>query len=61
MPTNTLNGRTFDVDDEGFLARRDEWSEDLANDLGLLIGLDLLAIDELASGAPGRLTAEKKR
>ncbi|WP_122260817.1 TusE/DsrC/DsvC family sulfur relay protein [Ornithinimicrobium cerasi] len=37
MPTNTLNGRTFQVDAEGFLTRRDEWSEDLA----ALLGLDL--------------------
>jgi tRNA 2-thiouridine synthesizing protein E len=41
MPTNTLNGRTFEVDAEGFLTRRDEWSEDLAADLSALIGIDL--------------------
>lgn len=41
MPTNTLNGRTFEVDDEGFLTRREEWSEDLAKDLASLIDIDL--------------------
>ena len=41
MPTNTLNGRTFEVDEEGFLTRRDEWSEDLAKDLASLIHIDL--------------------
>lgn len=41
MPTNTLNGRTFEVDDEGFLTRREEWSEDLAKDLAALIDIDL--------------------
>jgi TusE/DsrC/DsvC family sulfur relay protein len=41
MPTNTLNGRSFEVDTEGFLTRRDEWSEDLASDLALLIGVQL--------------------
>ncbi|MFV0259176.1 MAG: TusE/DsrC/DsvC family sulfur relay protein [Acidimicrobiales bacterium] len=41
MPTNTLNGRSFDVDDEGFFTNRDEWSEDLAADLAVLIGIEL--------------------
>ena len=41
MPTNTLNGRTFEVDPEGFLTRRDEWDEDLAQDLATLIGVEL--------------------
>lgn len=41
MPTNTLNGRTFEVDEEGFLTRREEWNEDLATDLAALIGIEL--------------------
>ncbi|WP_182354810.1 TusE/DsrC/DsvC family sulfur relay protein [Flaviflexus huanghaiensis] len=41
MPTNTLKARTFEVDQEGFLTRRDEWSEDLAADLAALIGIEL--------------------
>ena len=41
MPTNTLNERTFEVDAEGFLTRRDDWSEDLAADMAALIGIDL--------------------
>ncbi|MFV0461065.1 MAG: TusE/DsrC/DsvC family sulfur relay protein [Actinomycetales bacterium] len=41
MPTNTINGRSFDVDDEGFFTHRDQWSEDLATDLAGLIGIDL--------------------
>ena len=41
MPTNTLNSRTFEVDAEGFLTRRDEWDEELAADLAALVGLEL--------------------
>ena len=41
MPTNTLNDRTFEVDAEGFLTRREEWNEDLAADLAALIGIEL--------------------
>lgn len=41
MPTNTLNGRTFAVDDEGFFTQRDDWSEDLAEDLAALIGVTM--------------------
>lgn len=41
MPTNTLNDRTFEVDAEGFLTRRDDWSEDLAADMAALIRIDL--------------------
>ena len=33
MPTNTLNGRTFEVNHEGFLTNRDQWSPELAEDL----------------------------
>jgi TusE/DsrC/DsvC family sulfur relay protein len=41
MPTNTLNGRSFAVDEEGFLTDRDQWSEELAQDLAALIGLTM--------------------
>lgn len=41
MPTNTINGRSFEVDEEGFFVNRDEWSEELAKDLAPLIGIDL--------------------
>ncbi len=41
MPTNTLGGRSFEVNDEGFLTRRDDWSEELAVDLAALIDLEL--------------------
>ncbi|HLS43840.1 MAG TPA: TusE/DsrC/DsvC family sulfur relay protein [Ornithinicoccus sp.] len=41
MPTNVLNDRTFEVDTEGFLTRRDEWDESLAADLAALIGVEL--------------------
>ncbi|MBK7722142.1 MAG: TusE/DsrC/DsvC family sulfur relay protein [Austwickia sp.] len=43
MPTNTLNGRTFEVNHEGFLTNRDQWSPELAEDLAALIGI---AMDE---------------
>ena len=48
MPTNTLNGRTFEVDAEGFLTRREDWSEDLAADLAALLGIELTE-DHLAT------------
>ncbi|MDO5710148.1 MAG: TusE/DsrC/DsvC family sulfur relay protein [Micrococcales bacterium] len=41
MPTNTLNGRSFACDDEGFFTNRDEWSEELAGDLAPLIDVAL--------------------
>jgi tRNA 2-thiouridine synthesizing protein E len=41
MPANTLNGRSFEVDTEGFLTRREEWDEELAADLARLIGIEL--------------------
>lgn len=41
MPTNALNGRVFHVDEEGFLANREEWSEELAHDLAALIDITL--------------------
>jgi TusE/DsrC/DsvC family sulfur relay protein len=41
MPTNTLNGRSFDVDAEGFFTDASQWSEELAADMAELIGLEL--------------------
>ena len=41
MPTNMINGHSFEVDDEGFFTNRAEWSEELAHDLAPLIGVEL--------------------
>ncbi|QGF23351.1 TusE/DsrC/DsvC family sulfur relay protein [Raineyella fluvialis] len=41
MPTNTLNERTFHVNDEGFFTNRDEWSEELGADLAALIDIEM--------------------
>ena len=41
MPTNTLNGRSFDIDAEGFFTDASQWSEELAADMAALIGIEL--------------------
>jgi tRNA 2-thiouridine synthesizing protein E len=41
MPINTLNDRSFEVTDEGFLTRREEWDERLGADLAALIGIEM--------------------
>ena len=41
MPTNTLKGHTFEVNDEGFLTNRDQWSEELAAELAALVDVEL--------------------
>ena len=41
MPTNTLNGRSFEVDAEGFFTDSSQWSEELAADMAALIGNEL--------------------
>lgn len=41
MPTATLEGRTFQVDPEGYLTDRSEWDEDLARSLAARIGIEL--------------------
>lgn len=41
MPTNTLNDRTFQVNDEGFFTHRDEWSEEPATDMARLIDIEM--------------------
>ena len=41
MPTTTIAGRPIEVNEEGFLTRPDEWTEDLATELARLIGIEL--------------------
>lgn len=41
MPLNTLNGRSFQVNDEGFLTIRDEWDEELGRQLAELIHIEM--------------------
>ena len=41
MSTTTIAGHEVEVNEEGFLTRPDQWSEDLAPELAALIGLDL--------------------
>lgn len=45
MPTNVLDGREFEVNDEGFLTQRDQWDEDLAAELAELVGIDEMTED----------------
>lgn len=42
MPTNTIDDRSFEVDEEGFFVNRDEWDEELAATLAPLLGIDEL-------------------
>ncbi len=42
MPTNTIDGHSFEIDAEGFFTRREEWNEDLAEILADLVGIDHL-------------------
>ena len=41
MHTNTLNGYSFLVDDDGFMTDRSQWSEGLARDMAQLIDIEL--------------------
>ena len=41
MPINTLNGRSFEVNEEGFLTNREQWSEELAVDLAALVDIEM--------------------
>lgn len=52
--TQTINGRSYDVDAEGSFTDRSQWSEELAVDLAGLIGVEL---DE-ARWAPIRFMRE---
>ncbi len=48
MPINTIDGRSFEVDKEGFFVNRDEWDEELAATLAPLLGIDELTEAHLA-------------
>ncbi len=41
MTTTTIAGHQVEVNEEGFLTRPEEWTEDLAPELARLIGLQL--------------------
>lgn len=43
MPTNTIAGRSFAVNEEGFLTSREEWDEELGTILAELIGIEMSA------------------
>ena len=45
MPTTTIAGHEVEVNDEGFLTRPDQWSEELAPELARAIGIDALTED----------------
>ena len=57
MPTNTIDGHTFAVNDEGFFTNREEWSEDLAVILAGLVGIEQMTE---AHWAPLRFMCSKK-
>ena len=41
MPTTTIAGHEIHVDDEGFMTRYEEWTEDLGAALAAQIGVEL--------------------
>ena len=41
MSTTTIAGHEVDVNDEGFLTRPDQWSDELGQELARLIGITL--------------------
>ena len=41
MPTTTIAGQSVEVNDEGFLTRADQWSDELGSELARLIGIEL--------------------
>jgi TusE/DsrC/DsvC family sulfur relay protein len=41
MPTTTINSREIHIDDEGFMTRYEEWTEDLGTTLAAQIGIEL--------------------
>ncbi|HSU74639.1 MAG TPA: TusE/DsrC/DsvC family sulfur relay protein [Terrabacter sp.] len=41
MPTTTIAGHAVEVNDEGFLTRPEQWSDDLGAELARLIGIEL--------------------
>lgn len=48
MPTNTIDGFTFKVNEEGFFTDRSEWSEPLAEILAELVGIGELTPEHWA-------------
>ncbi|MEZ5113285.1 MAG: hypothetical protein R2693_07435 [Nocardioidaceae bacterium] len=42
MPTNTIDQFTFEVNDEGFLTDRNQWSKELCEVLAELVGIEHL-------------------
>mgnify|MGYP000859817437 FL=1 len=48
MPINTIDGRSFAVDNEGFFVDHDEWDEELAAILAPLLGIAELTEAHLA-------------
>lgn len=49
MPTNTLAGHTFEVNEEGFFTRPDQWDEELAALLADLVGISELTDEHWAA------------
>ncbi len=47
MKTIIYEGKTITLDDEGFLANTDEWSEDIAKTLASREGLEALTGDQM--------------
>jgi len=41
MPTTTIAGHAVEVNDEGFLTRPVQWSDDLGTELARLIGIEM--------------------
>ena len=41
MPTTTIDGNEIHVDDEGFMTRYDEWTEELGTALATQIGVEM--------------------
>ena len=41
MPTTTIDSHDIHVDDEGFMTRYDEWTEDLGRALAAQIGIEM--------------------
>ena len=41
MPTTTIDTREIHVDDEGFMTRYEEWTEDLGSALAAQIGVEM--------------------
>lgn len=42
MPTNTIEGTTVEVTDDGFFVDPDDWTEDMAPELARAEGIDTL-------------------